>query len=518
MPFHPFLDLGSSAYTIPSPAEKPIPYLVTTFLFAVLVYAVGDRGPKLPEINPLRPFEFTNRRRNGEFVLKSKDLMLNGKAAFGDNPFRMQTEWGEVVVLPSAFIQELRSDARLNFAEPAVDDAHGYIPGFDPFNGNPAISTIIMKYLTKALAKLTKPISEEATLALRHVLTDSTDWHQITPHTDIIRIVSRLSSRVFMGEELCRDEQWVRVSGNYSAAAFGVGWLVSQWPRWARPVVHWFLPSCWYVRRLLAECRSTLKPHLERRNARKAATLARGETAPIFDDAIEWLEKESTTKYDPVSDQITLSLVAIHTTSELLLQTMLDLASHPELFQPLREELVHVLGAEGLKITAFHHLKLMDSVIKESQRMKPALLSTWRRLVKEDIELSTGFVLRKGQKIIAANTHMWDSQYYESPLEYDGYRFLRMRGTDEGKLAYLVSTSAKHPGFGHGHHACPGRFFAANELKVALAHLLLKYDWKLPVGCNPQPVSYGMVLIPDPSAVPLIRRRKEEVDLDSLEF
>ncbi|EFQ34658.1 cytochrome P450 [Colletotrichum graminicola M1.001] len=515
MESNPSLDLSFGTYTIPSPAEKPIPYLVTAFLFVILVYAVGDRAPKLPEVNPLKAFEFTNRRRNGEFVHQSKEIALKGKAVFGDNPFRMHTEWGEVVVLPPAFMQELRNDPGLEFSDTLVDDAHGYIPGFDPFDGNPAILTIITKYLTKALAKLTKPISKEATLVLRHVLTDSTDWHQITPRDDIIRIVSRLSSRVFMGEEICRDEEWVRVSGFYSGAAFVVGWGLSQWPRWARPIVHWFLPSCWYVRRLLAECRSTLKPHLERRNARKAAALARGEKDPIFDDSIEWFEKECTANYDPVREQITMSLVAIHTTSELLQQTMLDLASHPELFQPLREELVRVLSAEGLTTTAFHNLKLMDSVIKESQRMKPVLLSTWRRFVKEDIELSTGFVLRKGQKIICTNAHMWDSQYYENPQEYDGYRFLKMCGTDEEKLAYLVNTSAKHPAFGYGHHACPGRFFAANELKIALAHLLLKYDWKLPAGCNPQPMPYGMALMPDPSALLLIQRRKEEIDLDS---
>ncbi|KAK1977660.1 cytochrome P450 [Colletotrichum cereale] len=512
MAFYPSLDLGFGAYTIPSPTDKPIPYLVAVFFFVVLVYAVGDGGSKLPEVNPMKRFEFTNRRRNGEFFRQSKELMLKGKAAFGGNPFRMHTEWGEVVVLPPAFIQELRNDPRLDFGDSAIDDQHGYIPGFDPLAGDPAIVTAIKKYLTKALAKLTKPISEEATLVLRHVLTDSTNWHQIVPQKDMIRIVSRLSSRVFMGEELCRDEECPRLR------AFSVGWDMGQWPRWARPVVHWFLSSCWRVRRLLAECREALKPHLERRDARKTDALARGETDTIFDDSIEWFEKELTTKYDPATTQITLSLVAIHTTNDLLQQTMLDLASHPELFQPLREELVRVLSAEGLKKPAFHNLKLMDSVIKESQRMKPVLLSTWRRFVRGDVKLSNGLVLRKGQKVILTNAHMWDSQYYENSLEYDGYRFLKMRSTDEQRLAYLVSISASHPGFGHGQHACPGRFFAANELKIALAHLLLKYDWKLPAGCDPQPKPYGMALLPDPNAVLLIRRRQEELDLDSLEY
>ncbi|KAL2879107.1 hypothetical protein SGCOL_005527 [Colletotrichum sp. CLE4] len=469
-------ELGGAPYTIPSPTENPIVYVATVVLFIVLAYALGDHGAKLPEINPLKPFEFSNSRRILEFYQTSKELMLKGRAKFGENPFRLMTEWGNVLVLPPTFIQELRSDPNLAFVEPARDDSHGYIPGFEPFDGDNSISRVVTKYLTKALTKLTKPLSEESTLVLRHVLSDSTEWHKISPQEDIMRIVSRLSTRVFAGEELCRNEDWVRVSSDYTAAAFGVGYEVGQWPRWSRPYVHWFLPACWRVRSLLAEARATLKPYIQRRDRIKAEALARGETKDVFDDAIEWFEKESPEKRDQATTQISLSLK-----------------------------------------TALYNLKLMDSVIKESQRMKPVLLSTWRRLVKKDITLSNGFVLRKGQKIIATNAHMWDANYYENPATYDGYRFLNMRGTDEEKNAHLVSTSAKHPGFGHGQHACPGRFFAANEVKIALAHLLLKYDWKFPDGFKPQSMPHGMVLLPDPSATLLIRRRKEELDLDSLE-
>ncbi|TDZ54994.1 Cytochrome P450 monooxygenase pyr3 [Colletotrichum trifolii] len=74
------------------------------------------------------------------------------------------------------------------------------------------------------------------------------------------------------------------------------------------------------------------------------------------------------------------------------------------------------------------------------------------------------------------NTHMLDDEYYKDADRYDGYRFFRLRGTDEENHAHLVSNSAKHVGLGHGQHACPGRFFAANEIKIALAQLLIEYD------------------------------------------
>lgn len=31
-------------------------------------------------------------------------------------------------------------------------------------------------------------------------------------------------------------------------------------------------------------------------------------------------------------------------------------------------------------------------------------------------------------------------------------------------------------GFGHGKHPCPGRYFAAHEMKLMLAHLVQNYD------------------------------------------
>jgi cytochrome P450 len=40
----------------------------------------------------------------------------------------------------------------------------------------------------------------------------------------------------------------------------------------------------------------------------------------------------------------------------------------------------------------------------------------------------------------------------------------------------LVSMIPEYIGFGYGIHACPGRFFAANEVKIALIFMLLNYD------------------------------------------
>lgn len=75
----------------------------------------------------------------------------------------------------------------------------------------------------------------------------------------------------------------------------------------------------------------------------------------------------------------------------------------------------------------------------------------------------------------------------------------------------FVTTSPNHIGFGHGQHACPGRFFASNEIKVMICHLVMKYDWKFKDGKRPEKVSIGSETILDLDAEILYKSRKSEI-------
>ena len=50
--------------------------------------------------------------------------------------------------------------------------------------------------------------------------------------------------------------------------------------------------------------------------------------------------------------------------------------------------------------------------------------------------------------------------------------------------------------FGLGKHACPGRQFAVNEIKVALHHLLLKYDIRKDNNEKIRPNLFGPFKVP----------------------
>lgn len=136
-----------------------------------------------------------------------------------------------------------------------------------------------------------------------------------------------------------------------------------------------------------------------------------------------------------------------------------------------------------------------------------------RRQALEDTTLPDGTFFPKGSKLMVSAAQSWDESIFPEPEKFDGYRFLRMRDQGNQELAQYVSTSPSTLGFGHGQHACPGRFFAANEMKIALSLILLKYDFKLSSPAKPQPAMYGLFYLADDSAKIMIKRRAEEIEL-----
>lgn len=139
------------------------------------------------------------------------------------------------------------------------------------------------------------------------------------------------------------------------------------------------------------------------------------------------------------------------------------------------------------------------------------------RFTLQKIVLSDGTVLPKGANISVSTKPLEDDEIYPNAATYDGYRFLKKRQEPGNEHRHqFVTTTTDHFVFGHGVHACPGRFFAANETKILLLHLLMKYDWKLQSGGRPKNFENGTESITDPTIEMLFRSRQPEVDLSFL--
>jgi cytochrome P450 len=112
---------------------------------------------------------------------------------------------------------------------------------------------------------------------------------------------------------------------------------------------------------------------------------------------------------------------------------------------------------------------------------------------------------------MVSTSKSWDPETYPDPDKFDGYRFLRIRDNQGLETAQFVSTTPDALGFGMGKHACPGRFFAANELKIALSHIIMKYDFKLAPGTPTEPSFQSLYCNANENAKILVRRRKSEI-------
>ncbi|GIZ49122.1 hypothetical protein CKM354_001216100 [Cercospora kikuchii] len=501
------------------------PALVVTIILAgliVICLRFFEERSQYPLANPPRWYQIRFFKQL-EFLTKGSEILSETRKRYGDKPYRLLTELGEVLVLPPGSAQLIRNEEQLDFSAAITDDFYGHLPGFEPYallqHDGQVVQTLVRKQLTKHLSIVSEPLSSEATFAARSIFGDDTEWKGICIRRAMLDLVARLSSRIFLGAELCRNQEWLDITKSYTVNSFAAALRMKLVPQFLVVPYSWLSSDCKRVRQNLKDAEHVITPYIERRRSLKAAAESTGTPLPEFDDAIEWAEQESKgVPYSPSIMQLLLSFAAIHTTSDLLTQTMLRLANKPESITLLRKEIVDVIRSEGLGKSALFHMKLLDSALKEAQRIKPNSFLVMRRLATQRIVLPGGIVIRMGERVAIDAVNMVSPELYSHPEEYDIFRFLRMREDPKtANKAHLVSTSPDHLTFGHGIHACPGRFFAANETKIALCHLLLKYDWKLADGASLAPVhTVGVMTTLDPANKLLYRRRKEEVELDHL--
>ncbi|ROW10520.1 hypothetical protein VMCG_01974 [Cytospora schulzeri] len=465
-------------------------------------------------------------------------------------PYQMATDVGVRIFLPARYAEEIKNNKHMSFKQALLDDFSSRYSGIEPIlmisHDQDIIQRVTRQNITQSLNLITDDISEEADLTLKETLGDTKDWTPLTLKPFVLELVARLSSRIFVGTELCRNKEWLDLAKNYTIDMFMAIWALRRQPLALRWLMVWLLPEWRKARQDIKDARRVLGPVINARLERNRLADEKGVPRPRAKDTIQWVYDAFEThvpRHEIADTQLALSVVAVHTTTELLTSVLLDLAQNEEFIKELRDEIIDVLtkanvhaagssdanedavGNKGKTIwkkQALYQMKLLDSAIKESQRLhsldigKPFYPPAgMRRVADSDIKLSDGTVIPKGANTwVTLDAHR-NPERYPSPDVFNPHRFLDLRSQPGQENRWqLVSTSADHLAFGHGEHACPGRFFASNEIKIALVHLLMKYDWMLPDGQRPSDVVHGGGDTGvDSQAKILFRRRKEEVQL-----
>ena len=154
------------------------------------------------------------------------------------------------------------------------------------------------------------------------------------------------------------------------------------------------------------------------------------------------------------------------------------------------------------------------------------------RKAREAFTFSDGTTIPKGTFMAVAGAAVhYDANSFDDPTMFNPWRFVPAR-SDSGKdsaaipakddaapptPADITQTSPTHLAFGHGHTACPGRFFAAMQMKMMMAHLVYHYEITFSPGGAPGSTKrpgnkwFAGHCIPDPQAMVYFRRLTDKV-------
>lgn len=146
-----------------------------------------------------------------------------------------------------------------------------------------------------------------------------------------------------------------------------------------------------------------------------------------------------------------------------------------------------------------------------SEETRLIAIVSFNRVALTSLTLSSGVEIPAGTHFsVASRNILFDPEVTPNPEIFDGLRYYKLRQSSaESHKLDFASADGINMNFGAGRYACPGRFFASMELKLLLAHLLLKYDFRFPPGhSRPQPLVIDEFVAPSPWAKVLVRRRK----------
>ncbi|TBU45343.1 cytochrome P450 [Dichomitus squalens] len=394
---------------------------------------------------------------------------------------------------------------------------------------DPYHTVVVKEKLQNRLLPLILPslIDEVAPAVETYMPTINEEWTAVDISAAALKIVARTSNRVFVGSPLCEygpkdshgasGQNWMIVQlcfdvrlgclmfttpgyftelrpitglsedYNDTSAQFAVeivkaGTALFLFPDILKPLAAPFVSK---VKQTTKRALHHLRPIIQER--RTAMHQQGKEWLDKPNDVLQWIIDRAVVKDETDADitqrLLLLNLAAIHTSSSSIPHVLYHLAEQPELLEPLREEIEASVDAEGWTMSAYARMWKLDSILRESQRYNGFTLASMMRVAMKDIVLDNGTFIPKGTLLgAAAHPAHHDNAHLPNADLFDPFRFSRMReaGSSSGSSRLqFASTSPEYLPFGHGQLACPGRYFAGNQLKAILSHIILNYDLKL---------------------------------------
>ncbi|KAI1787001.1 cytochrome P450 [Ganoderma leucocontextum] len=369
------------------------------------------------------------------------------------------------------------------------------------------------KLAGRMLQYILPDVIDEITVAVRDcITTHGHGWTSVEVMPTMQNIVARASNRAFVGLPLCRNEKYLGLAIDFSVHSVKCATILGLVPDVFRSAIAPFINE---VKQDTSCAVPLLRPIIEERMKALADFGEGWNDKP--NDVLQFILDKAIPKGETVfviaQRLLIINLAALSTTTSILSHVIYHLAEKPDLLQPLREEIEASISVDGCTSTAMGNMWKLDSILRETLRYHGIALVSMLRQAAKDITLSDGARVPKGTLVQAAAYPLHrDDSYLENAKTFDPFRYAHMRsvGGESSKHCQSPTTSPDYIPFGHGQHACPGRYFAANTLKAILAHIIVNYDLKLGGDGSRPPDRYlvGHVL-PAPGGRVLFKKRVE---------
>ncbi|OKL60382.1 hypothetical protein UA08_04238 [Talaromyces atroroseus] len=423
--------------------------------------------------------------------------------------------FGNSIVLPPSMLQwlTLQPESHLSAKAAQMDALNIPITFLRPEIGlDPVHEPLIRRNLTANLDSIAGDVWEEVGLALEDLWGQATDsWREVNLDDTVRRVVARAANRVFVGDTLCRDNDYIESSIRFVTRVSICGLLINLFPNWLkRPMGFVFKTP---VQMAYSRCAKHLLPVFSDLTLTDPHLF----TSWLVSNSVQYPRSSPERTPDFLSRRImALNFAAIHTSTLTACNLLLDIFSHPPTVSLLRDESLASSARWGKtwKRARFNQMSRLDSALRESLRLwglVPKAMS--RKVMQPD-----GAILPDGQRLPQGTTVCisgWglhhDEGIFPQPFEFVHDRFMRaeeeVKEQAEGvKKSAAAETNEHFVAWGIGKHACPGRFFAVDLIKIILAHVLVDYEVKF-LGERPGNIWIEYNVLPPPSATLSIRRR-----------
>ncbi|KAJ5287680.1 Cytochrome P450 [Penicillium angulare] len=422
------------------------------------------------------------------FVINGPDLIRQGYSRFSDGLFEIPRTFrpGQVILCKPELIEELRNSwSSVASPEPWIDQllqiSH-VMPGYFPKGGGwPAIAKttpgVIRGTVYKQLERYVPSMNDAIISQLQKVNLEDGEC-TVNCFDFAYSVVVRSGSFAMVGERLSQNEEYLKAVKDHILGMIMTTRVQFLIPDCLKKYIGGFISTLATLgtRWNMKSSRKILLKHFDARAAEYKIEIAKGSSVdskqgnsdtlekPV--EIFKWLYESSIVRQrwsysEVIGEMLLLQFAFIYTTAYGLYGALAELSRRPEYISALRAEAETILSEMGTSVAACNRMVLMDSFLKECQRLHPP---------------AAGIVLKPGTHVgVPSGWIQRSSKSYTDPEIFDGYRFVKKAAAGSQDTS-LVDLSPDYLVFGMGVHACPGRWMASALMKLVFAHLIKQFD------------------------------------------